>query len=419
MKNISVTATIALLACTVITTAVQAGGLAVREQSAQFQGSSFAGSGAGGGISSTFWNSAAIADFTGHRVTEQNAAVIFGDVKITGSTNAPVGGSNSADFDDPALLSSGYNALRINDRLVIGMGTNSPFGLATEPNPQSWNGRFHHYDAKLLSLNANPVASYEVMPGLYFGIGAQIQYVDLNFQTRARVGLSETTFRLRGDDVGFGLTAGVLYKPMPGTSIGLGFRSAINHRVKGDAELFGIPRSSRFQIDITTPEMVNLSLRQSLSPRMRLLATAEWTNWSRLGVIPITGVEPVIGTGADFDFQYDDGWYFAIGAEYDVNAKLTVRSGVSYEISPVQNASQRLLQVTDSDRIWLSAGATYKWNANLSFDVGYSHIFFDDAPIERNTATNSGLIYTGEADQSANIFALSVKYKWGATTSYK
>lgn len=47
-------ATTALASCTIALDTAGAGGFAIREQSAQFQGSSFAGNAAGGGLSSMF-----------------------------------------------------------------------------------------------------------------------------------------------------------------------------------------------------------------------------------------------------------------------------------------------------------------------------------------------------------------------------
>ena len=60
---LSVSATLGALVTSV--SAVEAGGFAIREQSAHFQGSSFAGNAAGGALSSMFWNPAAVGQFNG------------------------------------------------------------------------------------------------------------------------------------------------------------------------------------------------------------------------------------------------------------------------------------------------------------------------------------------------------------------
>lgn len=64
-----------------------AGGLEIREQSAQFQGSSFSGNGAGGGLSLSFWNSAAISSFEGAFQSESHGTIILGRTEF--SADAP------------------------------------------------------------------------------------------------------------------------------------------------------------------------------------------------------------------------------------------------------------------------------------------------------------------------------------------
>ena len=112
-------------------------------------------------------------------------------------------------------------------------------------------------------------------------------------------------------------------------------------------------------------------------------STIEWTNWSLLDRSPITTAPPGPPTAAILDFGWEDGWFYSIGGEYDVNDKLTVRAGVAYEESPIQDAEARLLQVPDADRIWASIGATYKWSESTLINVAYSHVFVEEADFIR------------------------------------
>ena len=398
-----------------------AGGLAVREQSAQFQGLSFAGAAAGGGLSSSFWNSAAIGEIGNGTFSESHAAAIFGQtdyqtVTGTGFTAAPAAfpsiAPGDADTNDrPALVSSSYFAHRMNDNLVFGLAVSAPFGLSNELDDPAGAYRMHHRSAKLFTLNLNPMVSYKVMPGLMIGVGVQAQYASLSFKTAsAPAPLTAPNAVLDGDDVGFGFTAGILFQPSQATSIGIGYRSAIAHSIRGEQLVVGTPPNG-FALDVDTPDMVTVSLRQQVTNNLRVLGTVEWTNWDRLDVHPIiVGGAPI---GA-FDFQWDDGWFFSGGIEYDVSKQLTVRGGVAYEISPIDSPTQRLPQVPDSDRIWLSFGATYNWSETMSFDIGYTHVFFDDARLDRlpAAAAASGFRLVADTESSADIVAASVKMKW-------
>jgi long-chain fatty acid transport protein len=79
-------------------------------------------------------------------------------------------------------------------------------------------------------------------------------------------------------------------------------------------------------------------------------------------------------------FQYRDGWFYSVGAEYALDPKVTLRAGVAYEVTPITD-QVRMPILPDNDRVWLSASFSYKVLPNLITDVGYSHIWVKDANI--------------------------------------
>jgi long-chain fatty acid transport protein len=163
--------------------------------------------------------------------------------------------------------------------------------------------------------------------------------------------------------------------------------------------------------------MLALGVRHAMTPSLRVLGEVEWVNWSTLGVIPVIINEPLAGipagtTVANFDFRWRDGWLFALGGEYDWSRSLTLRTGVAYEISPVDGATTRLVQDPDSDRIWLSLGGSMKMDKYTRFDFSYSHVFYEnDAPFNRVPAstlfTNPPLL--GTADISMDLISVGLK----------
>ena len=179
------------------------------------------------------------------------------------------------------------------------------------------------------------------------------------------------------------------------------------------------PFATSIKAGTTLPEIVTLSLRQAVSSNFTVLGTVEWTNWSRaekLDVICTDGPNPVFCPGGagqrvtSLALGWHDGWFFSLGAEYQMNHHLTLRAGGAYELSPIQNATERTLRVPDADRIWGSVGATYKLNDKMAFDFAYSHIFVDSAPIDR---LESGIRFLGKAETSVDIVSLSMKMKFG------
>jgi long-chain fatty acid transport protein len=400
---------VAASALAVSASAVQAGGLSVHEQSASAQGSSWAGSAAGYDLSSGFWNPAAYGIAGWGFSTESHYALIIPDSDVSGS--AGVGGATSTSIGLLAAVPASYGAYRFNKDLVLGLSINSPFGLATKPDDVNWAGRFNGQSSKMFTVNATPTLSYQVAPGLFIGGGVQMEYMSLKFKFASPLSPANSAIADVDDNLGVGFTAGVMWQPSKSTSIGLGYRSTITHDLSGTLTVPTGGPTSILPIHATfeNPETVTLSLRQAIAPHLRLLGTVEWTNWSRFGVIPISGTASL--GNLHLDGNWHDGWLYSAGLEYDMNSKLTLRTGVAFEKSPIQNATERLIQVPDSDRWWVSGGLTYKWSEKLAFDLAYSHIFFDDAPIDRLSLAG-GIHFLGKAEQSADIVSVSVKNKW-------
>jgi long-chain fatty acid transport protein len=106
--------------------------------------------------------------------------------------------------------------------------------------------------------------------------------------------------------------------------------------------------------------------------------------------------------------NWTDTWRYAVGANYYHNDRLTFRTGVAYDETPLPNAASRTPRLPDNDRLWLSVGASYRVSDRLSADIGYAHLFIDDTPIRRTGSTGSVLI--GNYESEADIFSVQVNY---------
>lgn len=402
---------VALSAIVLSAGTASAGGFAPHEQSTVFLGTAFAGSAAGGALSSMFWNPAALGQFDGVN-SESSYSLILPDTEITRVGGGP--GSSSGDIGDTALLPASYYSYQLNDQIVLGMAVNAPFGLTTD-GKYAWAGSQFARESKITTYNFNPTVSYRVAPGVLIGAGLQVEYIDA--QLRQAFGAPNgPTAAVKGDDVGFGFTAGILISPANGTSLGLGYRSKIEHDLEGSFHIAGLAPQSRISADIELPEIVTLSLRQQLTPTWTLLGTAEWTNWSRLPKLQINcesfgpgcaGGGGVPLTNGVLPLNWDDGWYFSAGLEHEYSEQLTLRGGVAYEISPIDSPEGRTLRVPDADRVWLTAGASYKYSDWTTIDLAYAHVFVEDA----TTVQGPGGAFVGTVESSADIISVGVRSK--------
>jgi len=411
-------ATSAIAGCGPAIGTAEAGGFAIREQSAQFQGSSFAGSAAGGGLSSMYWNPAALGQADWGLISESHFSGIFGQAENTVETynGTPVGllGAplnalpiDSGDIADTAVVGASYYSYRLSDRLTLGMSMTSGFGLSTKPRNLDYLGAELGRTTKLFTLNAAPTLAYKIAPGITVGAGVQIQYARAKMALASGAPDGPSSVYKDADDIAFGGTAGILIEPMAGTSIGLGYRSQLSHEMEGEFSLAGGPYQRGVTGDLDLPDIVTLSIRQAIAPNMRLLGTVEWSNWSRFKELVLENSNPPV----EIDANWSDGWFFALGGEYDVSPGMTLRTGVAYEISPVDSPEKRFTTIPDADRWWVSAGASVQLTQNMSADFAYSHVFIENGDFDRTSLTGKNI--TGYAESQVDIFSVSLKTKWG------
>lgn len=389
----------------------EAGGFAVREQSAYGQGLSFAGIAAGGSLSSMFWNPATLAE-VGAIEIEAVATGVFPISEVDVDAFGPFPASDEGDIAQDALVPALYAAYRLNERLVLGVGVNSGFGLVTQFDDSSvLRAAGIAGTSDVFSINVNPAVSFQVNDWLALAIGAQLQYIDVRLTAQALpapFGVST----IDGDDFGVGLTAGLLLTPMAGTEIGLGYRSRINHELDGELRTAG-PAFDVTGDGLDLPDTVTLGIRQRITDAFRVMAGVEWANWSRFETVNVKldGAPVTI----PLSFDYDDGWFFSVGGEYDVTERVTLRAGIAYEISPLDDDT-RTYRLPDSNRLWLSAGGSYEASERFSFDAGYTFISAEDAdllPFGGGGSIANGP-FRGHADSHVHIISAGVTVKLGA-----
>jgi long-chain fatty acid transport protein len=370
-----------------------------------------------------FWNSAAAAAAPGFN-TESHATLVLPDSEITatGGLFPFVGfGDESGDIGDGAVVPASYANYQLTDRLFLGLGINSPYGFTTKPDNTDWAGSPIGITTSIFTINVNPTLAYKLTPELTVGVGAQAQYTKVRRRDGAfdlGGGFEGTGHEVEVEDFGFGYTAGVSYSPTPGTTIGIGFRSAIHIDAEGDCKGAGLSTfiasggaSPDCTADVTAkatlPELVSLGLRHQATDKLAVLGTVEWTNWSRLNTIYIKDED----TGETQDIlplNYRDGWFYSVGVEYAYSPFTTLRAGIAYEESPITDETRNVF-LPDNERIWVSIGATHKYSEKITIDVAYTHIFVEDAPITFEIPGQT--LLEAEADSQVDILSASVRYK--------
>ena len=396
---------IALAALIAATTQAMAGGFAIREQSAEFQGSSFAGAAAGGlGLSSMFWNPATITMHKGMK-SESNATLIMPWSKADNqvSPRIPPLLGNSGNIGQNAIVPASYNTFQLGDMIWLGLGVTAPFGMKTENNPLS-AGALYGYKSDIFNINVNPVVALKLNDMISLATGVQISYMEGDLSTAAG-GVIQS--RVKGDDWGYGFTAGLLLTPMEGTRVGIGYRSRVKHHLKGSLYLAALGATNPASVKTTLPDMVTFSVHQQVTDRFALKGTVEWANWSVLKEFDVQSA-PVDPAPEAYDWK--DSWHLAIGGEYAMTDQFTLRAGYAFEKSPVPD-STRGVRVPDNDRHWLSAGFSFAANEWLTVHGSYTHVFMKDGDFSLSDPSRRPV--SGSFEQQINIFAVSATIDTG------
>jgi long-chain fatty acid transport protein len=409
-------------------------GFQVRENSAAYQGTAFAGQASGNqDLSVMFANPATITQFSGSRV-EAVASMIIPRAEFTGSATrvlppTPVEGRgtdmNGGRF---AFVPAFYAMTSITPDLKAGLAITSPYGLMTGYD-NDWVGRYNALRSEVTTIDVNPNVAYRVLPWLSVGVGASVQYEKatlsraLNF---AFLGAPDGTFRVDGDSWGFGFNGGVLLEPLDGTRIGLAYRSQIHHRIDGEAD-FTVPAAAAFVLgravadsdasaEIRSPATATVSLTQRLTPTLDIMADVQWTNWGFFENLIVQRDDTTALTTQPENWQ--NSWFGAIGLAWRVNDELTLRTGVAYDQTPVRDEF-RTARLPDQNRYWLSVGVGYKMSDAVAFDFGYTHVFIqNNTRIDETTPgadglpTPTGARLTGTYDAAIDILAASLKFRF-------
>lgn len=406
-----------------------AAGFAIREQSSVAQGNAFAGATAEAkDISYMFFNPAALARFDEYQGHTSLSYIIpeskFKNGEASTIEGTEIGGTdNSGDIGKDALVPALYLSAPVATGVQFGLGITAPFGLVTD-NEDGWIGRYQALRSDLKTVDINPALAIKASPYLSFGLGLRFQYADLELTNAidfgtigalsgnaALAGISQPTQQdgeasVEVDDWGVGFNAGFLYEPTKHTRFGLAYRSEIDHDARGDAE-FDLGSSgvgaaisqgtgqfvdTGASLDVSTPASLSLGGYHELSNKVAIMGEVVWTDWSTFDELRIA-FDNEAQADSVTEEEWEDSFFFAVGASYRLQPNLTLRGGLAYDETPIPD-DFRTPRVAGNDRYWVSLGTDYQPLSGLSLSVTYTHVFVDGGDIDLQ-ATDEGNTFRG------------------------
>ena len=314
---------------------------------------------------------------------------VIPDVSIEGeSTN---NGIDPSALDDDSIAPSAvvpavYFTMPYNDKVSIGFGAFSNFGLSTEFNDEYVAGQIAG-ETEIFTVNLNASVAYKVTEQFSFGIGLNAIYADATVIRKVGANASGIDFgadavNLQGDDTGFGLNVGLMYQLDDNSRFGFNYRSETDITFDGDFSndlpaAIGGTGGAKLPgaVDLTLPAIAEFSGSHQLDDKLGLHYSVLWTGWSSFESLE---AQVTLPTGDKFvafekQEQFDDSFRYSVGADYQYNEDLLLRAGVAFDESPVSQ-THLSISIPDTDRFWFSFGGNYTIDQNSNVDLGVSII---------------------------------------------
>ncbi|WP_339722646.1 OmpP1/FadL family transporter, partial [Marinomonas primoryensis] len=403
-------------------------GFALNDHSATASGKALAGVAASNeDISASFWNPALFVNAQDTTVFVSGAYVMPSmDVTNISANNATAAGGSSitgsstnSDSVNNTLVPSFYLAKPLSDKTVAGISLNVPFGLSGDYG-QDWAGRFHATETAVQDIALSFSLAHRMNDWVSVGASVQVHKAEIVLESGvgSTVALAggEGVGRIEADDTGYGYSLGVALEPKKGTRIGLGYRSEVDFDFKGDVKYTGVSTglsTAKGLVDanvsdsVTLPSVLTLGLEQDLTPKLTLGLTAIKTGWGSLDGLNINFDSSQSNSVLTFGFE--DQWMYSAGLTYDYSDKLTLRTGVAMDNSPVTD-EYRSARTPDGDRKWISIGGTYDFNDMTSATFAFTHVMIEDVSVNRTNLTEDASRGKLKADyeSSANVVSVAM-----------
>ncbi|WP_342607313.1 outer membrane protein transport protein [Vibrio tritonius] len=315
--------------------------------------------------------------------------------------DATYNGSAIDDVDDVGSTSVAPNIhliVPVNDKFAWGVDAYTNFGTKTEFSddyPAAEYGGLT--DVK--SFNFGLAGSYRLNKEWSFGAGIDLIYAQGTMKRNASAvvagaasaQLNQTiptgTSLLnvdKADGLAVGFNVGTVYELDENNRFGLAYHYSPEFKAKDD---YGQ------EITLPLPDIAEFSGYHHIKDtRFAIHYSVQWIGWSAFDQIDFDNLDSGQSTilaaqqqGKTYskDYQWQDGWHYAIGGTFYLNKTWTLRAGYMYDTSAQDSVTS--VSVPDSDRQWFSTGVTYQIDDKSNVDFGFTYLLGKDVEVKENS----------------------------------
>jgi long-chain fatty acid transport protein len=239
-----------------------------------------------------------------------------------------VGGGGSVEADDQlVMLPHAYVATDLGlERWRFGLGVNVPFGNKIDYGTTS-AFQFLVTRSEMAVFNIAPSVAYRLNDQLSLGVDLNVYCGNTKVQQNYHPAFGGGVFQFDGGGVGVGGTLGLLWQPNAQHSVGLVYRSPFRITFAGDAVLAGNLGYGTVNADakatLPFPQTITVGYAFRPTPKLKLEADIEWTDWRTLNTVSLTSPNPLFDSATNpttaTAFNWRDSFFYEGGIEYRCN----------------------------------------------------------------------------------------------------
>ena len=409
-----------------------ANGFQVRPGSPDWSANAFAGMSAKGYDASTAWsNPAAMVRLDGNEI-DLGVNGLLPTIEFSGQDlpgGRPLPGSSGGNAGQAAVVPSLEGVWSLSHDLKLGLSVQAPFGQRTVY-PGDFVGRYQSLVSSISDAEIGLVAAYRLTPTLSIGGGPIIDYLAARLTSAINTGptaalTGDPTVDIHGANWAVGYHLGVFWEPTATWRFGVDYRSRINRTLNGTQQVFIPPLlaslsppaaallgalNTPVQTKITLPDVLTMSAVWQITPSIAGLATLQWTHWSVLQALAVTGAR---GTSSVLPLHFSDSWMGSLGVNYRPESlpKLLLQAGVGLDQSPVSNA-YRTPRLPNPAEVMIGFGVTYALTPNLNLQAAYlQEISFGSSQISFSSGPTAGTL-VGSYNTQVSVVSLGMAWRF-------
>jgi len=289
------------------------------------------------------------------------------------------------------------------DSVRLGASLTVPAGLT-----KRWESPLQKLYAEEFTLKViefNPVVSYKMSDKFAIGGGLRFIYSEGEVNSDGS-SLKPIKREMKGDTIEYGYNLAMSYKPTKDVAMAVTYRSAIDLKEEGKANLYLSTIGKQYSADVTVPlpAALNIAVSQTINDKYTFEVVYEKTYWSAYKELDFNyGSDipaPLIGA---YDDAKSRNWKntdtLRLGLTAKVTDNVTVMAGISKDETPVP-AEYTGYELPDSDATVYTLGVKVKANDNLSYGIAYLHDEKESRKIAQGTTESqiNGEFSGGGAD---------------------